>query len=478
MGAPLLAKANLDAWVARGLIASLFLFGGASRHDALSQIAVQLAGVLALCHELFRLDTSAWRRVALPFGLVAAATALIALQLLPLPPSLSASLPGHDTLAEELGGIGMGDRWRPLSLSPERTIGTLLGMLPLLAIPLVVARLREADELSLLTLTVGAVVVSGLIGAVQVASGGGYFYAITNEGSAVGLFANRNHQAALLACGLPMVACWMVWRRREPREQRMTVFLGVPVMAGIYPLLLIAGSRAGLALGALGTAAAALILLIGWRRMRIEDGSRRQMKLVIIAPFLIGALVSVAAVLLARDVAVQRLFAGERETVRQDLLPVFMRMAGDFSPLGSGAGTFEPLFRVYEPSTSLGPTYLNQAHNDFIQLLIEGGLPAALLATIGLMAISWRGLRTIFGRDPELPATRALACLAPILLLVAASAVDYPLRTPALGGMLVLFGTWLLMKRDVVPAETRRESRGLAANRTSGNQPLGSEAPL
>src|SRR3546814_18783044 len=35
-----------------------------------------------------------------------------------------------------------------------------------------------------------------------------YLYEITNNGSAVGLFANRNHQAALLACLFPMLAVY------------------------------------------------------------------------------------------------------------------------------------------------------------------------------------------------------------------------------------------------------------------------------
>ena len=40
------------------------------------------------------------------------------------------------------------------------------------------------------------------------------FYSITNTDSAVGYFANRNHESALLVAAIPFAAYWTLWLLR------------------------------------------------------------------------------------------------------------------------------------------------------------------------------------------------------------------------------------------------------------------------
>lgn len=441
----MLNSANLSPLLPVGITALFLLFGGASRNDALSQVVVGLIAIAALCWGLFRSNRETWRRGRAILALLGALVLLNLLQLLPLPPGLWASLPGRSGLATDLAGIGLGEVWRPISLAPDRTISSLLGLLPPVAVAVLLANARRDIRLPMLTLLVATVALSGLLGAAQVASGVGYFYRITNEGAAVGLFANRNHQAALLACGLPITAGWMVWPRRNSRAQRNAMLLGLCVVGGIYPLLMITGSRAGILLGALATVAAALVGWLGWGSARIGSLDRRRLRPLLVAPFAIGAVLALTTILASRDVALQRLFAPGQDSIRRELLPVYLDMAKTYFPLGSGFGSFDPVFRMVEPMSNLSPTYLNQAHNDLVQLAIEAGLPGLLLGIVGPIVILIVGLRGLRGRRQDVPPSCAAMALSVLALLVTASAVDYPLRTPGLAVLFTLFAAFLLI---------------------------------
>jgi O-antigen ligase len=75
----------------------------------------------------------------------------------------------------------------------------------------------------------------------------------------------------------------------------------------------------------------------------------------------------------------------------------------------------------------VGPTYFNHAHNDYLELWLETGwLGAALLALflVWFLLAAWRAWRA--GTALSQGASAA------VLLLLAQSAVDYPLRTETL----------------------------------------------
>jgi O-antigen ligase len=93
------------------------------------------------------------------------------------------------------------------------------------------------------------------------------------------------------------------------------------------------------------------------------------------------------------------------------------------------------VYRRFEPDALLSTIYLNQAHNEPIQLAIEGGLLALLLLLIFL--IWWIIAAIRAARTSQSAARRALAMAMAIasLILMLSSLVDYPLRTPLLGGL-------------------------------------------
>jgi O-antigen ligase len=124
-----------------------------------------------------------------------------------------------------------------------------------------------------------------------------------------------------------------------------------------------------------------------------------------------------------------------------------MDTARVFLPLGSGFGTFDPAFRRFEPDSLLSTIYFNQAHNEPVQLAIEGGLPVLLLLLFFLVWWSRAALSAVRSSHSasKRPLSRAMAAVTVILLL--SSLVDYPLRTPLLSGLFALACIELMRSR-------------------------------
>ena len=82
-----------------GLLLVLFLTGGASRSDEVLQLVARLASVLVLLATLWTLKAPTAPCARGWLVVTAAAYLLVSIQLLPLPPAIWASLPGHQPYA-------------------------------------------------------------------------------------------------------------------------------------------------------------------------------------------------------------------------------------------------------------------------------------------------------------------------------------------------------------------------------------------
>ena len=105
---------------------------------------------------------------------------------------------------------------------------------------------------------------------------------------------------------------------------------------------------------------------------------------------------------------------------------------------GSGFGSFEEVYHIHEPDSLMISSYVNMAHNDWAQLIIEGGVPAVLLV-VALCAWLARSLGAVLGGGAA-GVARMLFWLSVAGILLFASLVDYPLRTP----LFQLSAVWLV----------------------------------
>jgi O-antigen ligase len=429
-------------WVFTAFLACCFAFGGSARADVLQLMAIRSAAVLFIACAIAAGAPRDWAAVRVPAFLLLAAATIMALQLVPLPPALWTLLPGRTFAQKAAEVVGLPQPWRPISLTPDLTLNSLLSLLPPAAVLVGIASIAREDRMRLLNIILIGGGVSVVIGLVQITSREFYFFRVTNPGYPVGVFANRNHQAALVACMLPMLGVFAGQRRGAGIKLR-AAFAAVAAIA-LLPFVLANGSRAGLGLSIAGLAAG-LILYSGhegaWssltrsRAWRLGAGA---------AAFAGTALVGVAALYSRNDAITRISSAHTAEDQRFRFIPEMTRMTADFFPIGSGFGSFDPVFRSYEPSDALLRTYFNHAHNDALELAIEAGALGFIVLAVFLgwwatrAAHYWRDM----SRDSSARRFGRLGTVT-IGILFAASLVDYPLRTPLLACIFFIAACWM-----------------------------------
>ena len=423
-------------------LAILILFGGASRADALSQPIVRIAAIVAGAAALLQISSQQWRSVRTPFLSLATVGLVIVVQLVPIPFGLWSDLPGRGHFAEMLAVAGVPEAWRPLTMTPDLAWNSALAILAPLAFVLGLSVAGPQALRALLPLLLAGIGLHSVIGLIQVAGGTPYFYRVTNLDSAVGLFANRNHLAVFVALILPLSGLWALLPHPDPAYRRLRFWMALCIAAAAIPFLIMIGSRAGLLVGGLGAIAVFPLILTQPSEPRRATREKRLWMIAFI-PALIALVAVIAARASGRDLALQRLFEADTG-LRADHLPIYFRMIGDFFPFGSGFGSFDSIFRGYEPQASLNASYLNHAHNDLVQIVIEGGLPALLLAAAFAIWFALTAIRLWVSRVRSSADLYGRVGSIVVLQLIVASAVDYPLRTPLLGVVFIIACFWML----------------------------------
>lgn len=452
-------------------LAFVFLTGGASRSDVASLPLLRSGSVLFGCWAIAGMQRGDWLRIRTPLILLSALTMLIAVQLVPLAPSIWHNLPGRELIVAADRVLGQPEIWRPISLTPSETWNSLLAMTVPLAALLVASRVAADDVPRLLQALVIIAVASALLGVLQIVSGAGspaFLYRITNSGSMVGLFANRNHHAIFQACAIIFSAALL---RDEfmRRQQRSLVQLGLAGAALLLTIMtMLIGSRAGLVAGAAAFALSYAMLVPAWlnRPSRAAPHRTRPSKgvpapwasklLLFIPPLLLAMLFTTILLLADRNTSISRI-ADNRvaEDLRVLAWPTIQHMTQTHWLVGAGFGSFPAVYRIFESDVLLQPAYFNHAHNDWVEMLITGGLPLALIVAA---AIIWLGRAATAGGLRNLikghRGDYRLAILASTGLVAAASLVDYPLRVPSIQAMLVML---LLLFACPTTATAQRE---------------------
>ncbi|HYD29485.1 MAG TPA: O-antigen ligase family protein, partial [Azospirillaceae bacterium] len=143
---------------------------------------------------------------------------------------------------------------------------------------------------------------------------------------------------------------------------------------------------------------------------------------------------------LSGDGTVQRLAATPDQVVAGDdratLYRLTMVAIQDAPWTGHGFGAFLPAFRMYRDTALPWPSIWDFAHNVFLEMAMDLGLPAAALLGLSLLAVVWACLRGIVQRrrDQIYPA----AAVAAAVLIGAHDLVDFSAQMPAVAVTLAL----------------------------------------
>jgi len=443
-------RTGRDAVAPLYLLACL-IFGG-SAQGVWPNACLQLAG-LGILAWIAVVEPSVPKPARMLLWIVIASVAVVALQAIPLPASLWEHGP-RMTIIDGYRQLGHPVPALPTSLTPYDSLGTLLYVIPPLAMFAAVLRHDPNRRTWLAAALLGAVVLGIILGALQVASSGTtlpwYLYRETNRGLAVGFFANANHMASLLVITVPFLAA-LAMVTRGGTGQRNSALLSMLAAALVLIVVGIAlnGSLAGYALSIPVAAASVLIILPRTNRYRSW----------LVAGATLSVIVAVAG-LATTSVGASWLGTGAGASLqsRQDILRTTAHAMTDFMPWGSGLGSFVRVYRLYENPNSVTSEYVVHAHNDYAEVVLELGAAGAVLMLFFLgwwLAAAW----SAWGKGENDPFARAASIASAAVLLH--SLVDFPLRTAAVSAC---FGMCLALLADRrMPA--RRDSDDLRPTR-------------
>ena len=433
------------------LVAAL-LFGGASRIETGGAFLTRLVTLGAFVWLVWQRRTGTIR-IERPAALIwLAMIALVLIQIIPLPYSIWTALPGRELAKASVDLVGE-QPWGAISLTPARTLDALLMLLCAFVAYVIGSQLDAAARTTLLTVALGVMVVSAMLAIAQVGSGPQsplYFYAITNRDAGVGFFSNANHLANFLSGGIVLTGWWLAQRASDRRAPTTGELFSAGLIVALFLVAIFTTtSRAGTVFALIALCFAATFLPLRQLgispRLAIGGGLAA-----------LGAGATVVVLLLTGVLGSGAFSFTGGETQRVALVPELLGIARDFLPFGTGVGSFDPIYRSYETRDGLQFAYLNQAHNEYLQILIELGIFGFAVLAAGLIWYArraWQAFRT--APESRTVARQQRAVAMAMVFVVLHSAADYPLRTD---GFAVYFAFLCVLL--TAPPEVQRRAGG------------------
>ncbi len=376
-------------WYAGGLILAALILGGGTTTGLWSDHIVQFLCLPALGFALFRPAPRLGRMIGLlPFGVLIAFVLQLAGTLAHI---------GTDPL-DMVAGNGL----LPGTRAMDQTIENLSYALVYILLFYFFSGLSKSGQKTLVSFLLIGTFIAALVAFFQ--------YISTRPAESLGFlpfdasaafFANRNHFGTLIFISIPFLISHLFEVNRK-----------LPWVAIFFVIFFqfVIGSLAGAGLS---------IFAVGFSFLIIANRGRRHF-------FLLGIAICVSLAMLAWNF--NRLYGDEhlREFGRLVFYKNTLTAIAEYIPFGSGFGSFRLVYASFIQPEGIYHRFVNHAHNDWLELLLEGGALSLLLMAIYTIALvrQWK-----HARDSGL--SRSALCA--IIFILLHSVVDYPLRTMAIG---------------------------------------------
>lgn len=329
------------------------------------------------------------------------------LHLIQLPFSFWAMLPGHATYAQALADVStnLNGSARAASIDPSLTEYAWLAVLPPIMVFLFTLNVPKEQLKTAVMVFLGMAAFQAILGLMQYGAGPDsllQFNDSPHKAYALGTYANRDHLAGFLEMALPLSLAMLSVSvghthsaRRHTRNLRQRlVFLTSTYLnqTAVYASISIA-----ILLGLIfthsrtGNALAMLVIFLSTVMFSTRIGGRNVYGV-------IGTFAAIA-LMLAVEVGMAPVL---NRFIQQDPLQdgrwmIFnstIKAIGEFFPLGSGMGTFNQVFPRFQ-DFSFNGAFVNRAHNDYLEWLMEGGIFAGVLIVIFLALYAGRWTKVL-----------------------------------------------------------------------------------
>ncbi|WP_457936139.1 O-antigen ligase family protein [Mesorhizobium sp. 10J20-29] len=365
------------------------VIGGGTGQGLYTDFVIQIAVVIAAAVSF----TSAPASRAAPAGLVIVAMIAVAgaVQILPLPSfvlGLQIPLSASPDASREFVSQGVG-----------QTIESLIFALSVVLFAIALMRLSMDQLCNLLPFFFVGLYCNLLASIMQFSIGDDVrVNSLLPYSISSGFFANVNHFSSLLFISIPLLVYYGILQNRA--------LISVVSISLVLLTLLAAGSRAGMALGL-----AISVLSFGFLIWRSRLGS--------VSVLVVAALVTVFGYTSIEKIRAEDLDAafGRAEFARTAIAGIRENLV-----FGVGYGNFAKAYQSYEDKSMIYSQYVNHAHNDYLEILFEGGL-------IGISVVIVYVIMVIVRTRIALKYSISRAALLSIVFIMVHSLVDYPLRT-------------------------------------------------
>ena len=236
-----------------------------------------------------------------------------------------------------------------------------------------------------------------------------------------GPYVNHNHYAGLMEMltPVPLVFCLTRYARGHLRTAAAA---GAALMAAT---IFFSGSRGGM------LAFLAELILLGALLLRLQRGPRLAAGFGLFSVLMLALLAWVGGAELTKRVTSigsetrQELSGGLRSTINKDGIKMFAHKP----LLGWGLGAFPVAYPQYR--TFYTNFFVNEAHDDYLQLLVETGLIGTITLLWFLVLLFRNAFRKLGDWSNDLNGAVTLACLLGCTGILVHSFIDFNLQIPA-----------------------------------------------
>ncbi len=253
-------------------------------------------------------------------------------------------------------------------------------------------------------------------------------YQTPNIGTVNATYFSHNHFAGFLILIIPIALGLFVGTANLEKKFFVSLLLGLTSAALVLTL-----SRGGLL--SIFVASGFFVVCFIFKNRRKTASWRKYLVLLLLLVFCIAGYVAWIGVSPIAHRSLFETFFPTKEAFEQEmrfsLWSNALALVKEFPVFGSGLGTFEYVFLRYRLENSPQHLQAFHAHNDYLELLIEIGIPALLLTLWTIFRFYRYGFRGYFRRTDPVLTSLVLGGLTSCTAMFIHSFFDFNLQIPA-----------------------------------------------